>query len=136
MKPGTIDLAGREELLDEILTEYLRAMDAGQTPDRCAVLARHPDLSAELMEFFAEQDRLDRWAEPLRRVAQAARIDEVLTPPHDGTVAGPGGADPGAAAGWSGNGSWRRLARAPRHWCRRRCRPARSPAATASTRGR
>jgi tetratricopeptide (TPR) repeat protein len=78
------DLAS-ENQLDEILTAYLKSLDDGQTPDRAGLLARYPVLAAELAEFFDEQDRLDRWAEPLRPVARAARLE---TPTAEATVDG------------------------------------------------
>jgi serine/threonine protein kinase/Tfp pilus assembly protein PilF len=59
----------REQLLDEVVTAYLREVTAGQTPDRKELLARHPVLAAELAEFFADQDDVQRWATPLRIVA-------------------------------------------------------------------
>src|SRR5438105_3013318 len=52
------------------LTAYLKAVDAGLTPDRLGLLALHADLAAELEEFFAEQDRFARWTEPLRQMLQ------------------------------------------------------------------
>jgi serine/threonine protein kinase/tetratricopeptide (TPR) repeat protein len=55
----------REQVLDEILTAYLKAVDAGQPPDRGTLLARHPELAADLERFFADQDAMARWAEPL-----------------------------------------------------------------------
>ena len=55
----------REELIDEVITAYLKAVDAGQKPDPAAWLARHQDLADELTEFFAGQQSLDRVAAPL-----------------------------------------------------------------------
>jgi WD40 repeat protein/tRNA A-37 threonylcarbamoyl transferase component Bud32 len=75
MTIGQIDGSEREERLDELVTAYLKAVEAGQRPDRQQWLARDPDLAAELREFFADEDQLDRWASPLRSVAQAATLD-------------------------------------------------------------
>jgi serine/threonine-protein kinase len=57
--------AGREQVLDEVLTAYLKAVDAGQPPDRREVLARHPELAPDLERFFADHDAIGRWTEPL-----------------------------------------------------------------------
>lgn len=65
-----------EQVLDEILTSYLKAQDAGQKPDRQDLLARYPQLAADLEEFFNEQDKLQRWAEPFLAVARSARLEE------------------------------------------------------------
>jgi hypothetical protein len=59
-----------EDRVDRVILEYLQAVDGGEQPDRGALLARHPDLAAELQEFFADQDR----------VAQAARRAQPPTP--------------------------------------------------------
>jgi tetratricopeptide (TPR) repeat protein len=77
--------AGPEEQLHEIICDYLRALEAGQRPDRAALLAAHPGLAGDLAEFFAAHDQLGAAAAPLRHAARA-----VAGGPSDG---GPGGAN-------------------------------------------
>jgi serine/threonine-protein kinase len=52
--------------LDAIIADYLQQVEAGEVPDRAALLARHPDLADRLRAFFADCDRLDRQAADLR----------------------------------------------------------------------
>ncbi|HKI31212.1 MAG TPA: serine/threonine protein kinase, partial [Gemmataceae bacterium] len=65
-----------EERVNAILAAYLDAAAAGQAPDRAELLARHPDLAAELASFLAEDDQVRRLAEPLRSAdaAEAASL--------------------------------------------------------------
>jgi len=56
------DESGREDRLNEVLAEYFRAVEAGQTPDKEAFIARHPDFATELEEFFADKERFDQFA--------------------------------------------------------------------------
>src|SRR5262245_17778941 len=80
------DSAASLPQLDELVAEYLCAVEAGQAPDRDEWLARHPALAGELRDFFHDQDRLDALAGPLRPVGRAARLalglDEVLAAGH------------------------------------------------------
>ena len=52
--------AEKERQLNEVLAQYLEAVEAGGTPDRTALLAQHPDLAVELGEFFNNLDGLVR----------------------------------------------------------------------------
>src|SRR5438094_6785810 len=71
----------REQRLDEVVTAYLRAVAAGQTPEPQTWLARYPELAPELAEFLVGQEQIHRLAAPLRMVAQAALL--ATPPPQD-----------------------------------------------------
>jgi WD40 repeat protein len=55
----------REQRFQEVLAEYLQAVEAGRNPDRNELRARHPDLADELASFFANKADFERRAAPL-----------------------------------------------------------------------
>ncbi len=52
--------------LAEVIAAYFQAVEAGETPDREAILKAHPDLAGELAGFFADEDQFDRMLSPFR----------------------------------------------------------------------
>lgn len=62
----TSEPVNREQQVSEVLLGYLDAVQAGLAPDREQLLTAHPDLRAELTEFFAGYDEMDQLAAPLR----------------------------------------------------------------------
>ncbi len=66
--------------LDAVIAEYVQQVEAGQIPDREALLARYPELAERLREFFADFDRLDRQAGELRLSADPNRTTDVPGP--------------------------------------------------------
>src|SRR5262245_23131434 len=77
----TADGEAREERLDAIVLAYLQSPRGGSPLSRRELLAENPDLSDELNEFFADQDKLERVAAPLRLLtahqpAQGERVED------------------------------------------------------------
>jgi tetratricopeptide (TPR) repeat protein len=91
--PADDSLTERERRLDEVVTDYLRAPGANPALARQVLLVRHPDLAAELAEFFALQDHLYKLATPLRCVARAAEQVTRLVGETTSTDAGPESAE-------------------------------------------
>jgi serine/threonine-protein kinase len=57
--------AAQEEKLDEVIAQYLEAVDAGRRPDPDEWLERFPDLAPALARFFAEEGRVHGLLGPL-----------------------------------------------------------------------
>jgi hypothetical protein len=80
MTPSEPGASGREQRLNEAILAYLEALEAGQAPVPEVWLARYPDLAAELADFFANQTRLARLADPLRAAVGEAAADAPAEP--------------------------------------------------------
>ena len=52
--------------LDQIIADYIQAEETGQALDRRDLIDRHPEQADALRGFFADLDRIDRVAAPLR----------------------------------------------------------------------
>jgi WD40 repeat protein/tRNA A-37 threonylcarbamoyl transferase component Bud32 len=69
----------RDQQVNELIAAYLQAAQAGKPPDRQVLLARHPDLADDLASFFADRDRFECLAAPLRALAPQPHGDETVT---------------------------------------------------------
>jgi WD40 repeat protein len=56
-----------EDMVNDVIAAYLRALDAGQHPDRAELLSRHAEMAGELRAFFADLDGVEPLAAPLRQ---------------------------------------------------------------------
>jgi tRNA A-37 threonylcarbamoyl transferase component Bud32 len=65
--------------LQEVLHDYLQALDAGQSLDRQEILRDHPDLAAELAAFFADHQKMDELARSLRARTGGAPAEQPTT---------------------------------------------------------
>jgi len=72
----------KDQRVNGIIADYLRAIERGEVPDRGALLARHAEFATELSAFFADHDRFRQAAAPL---AEALTLT-----PGESPAAGPG----------------------------------------------
>jgi serine/threonine protein kinase/outer membrane protein assembly factor BamB len=84
-EPG--EPCGREQRLQEVLIACVEALERGQVIDRQEWLARYPEFAAELADFFADRDRVDRLVGPFRAPppADASTLAPQEPPPDPAT---------------------------------------------------
>ncbi len=73
----------REQRLNEVIARYLEDLEAGRRPDRPGLMARHPDLAAELASFFANREHLEQLTAPLHDHRRVGDPPAVLPFPAD-----------------------------------------------------
>src|SRR3954447_24871077 len=78
MNSKSSDQAEHDRRLDEVVTTYLKDIEMGRAPNQPEWLARHPDLAADLADFFAAQDQVDQLAAPLRARAPVLHDDAAI----------------------------------------------------------
>jgi serine/threonine protein kinase len=66
IKPFQNDLTRSHGSLDAVIAGYMLAVEAGGGPNRQELLDRHPEHAEALRAFFADLDRMDCVASPLR----------------------------------------------------------------------
>jgi WD40 repeat protein/serine/threonine protein kinase len=85
-EPTVPPSSGPASRIQYIIAAYLEAVEAGQSPDREALLRQHPDVAAELRTFFADHDRLARLRVALhpveRNFAEPLTLAEGEVPDH------------------------------------------------------
>jgi serine/threonine-protein kinase len=72
------------DALDVAIAEFLEAQANGRPADRAALLGRHPAVRAELEEFFADHDRMQRLSAPLRGLSSSHLLPSSEDPTLDG----------------------------------------------------
>src|SRR6266852_9063412 len=77
----------RDRRLDEVVTAYLKAVEAGEKPNRQDWLARHPDLAGELAAFFDAQEQVDQLAGSLRAPTPPDAADAATVGPSEAVTA-------------------------------------------------
>ena len=74
--------------LDQVIAGYLQGVESGQVPDRYELAARYPDLAEPLRAFFADLDRVERQAGPLRLTGDGGHVMSGCSGSGDGIGSG------------------------------------------------
>ena len=90
-EPPRDPLADDEDRVDQLIAEYLSAVQSGSAPDRQEFLRTHPDLAGQLEAFFADRDHFESVAAP---GAALSSPGVQLPPGADVPTLGPGDTPP------------------------------------------
>lgn len=79
----------RDQRFDDVVADYLDAVDAGDAPDEEALIEQHPDLADSLKKFFLDHRRMGGILEVDSAEGSAAEVTKRFSPnsktraPHD-----------------------------------------------------
>jgi serine/threonine protein kinase/tetratricopeptide (TPR) repeat protein len=79
----------REDPIDAVLARYLRAADRDRAPPPHTLVALYPEWASELRAYFADADRLEAVAAPVRSVVLAGSSSRRPSRPPGGAMLGP-----------------------------------------------
>lgn len=80
--------SSRDDRFDEVIADYLDAIEAGQEPDEGDLLRRHADLAESLQAFFADHRRMRGFLGPNPSAAEGSSADVESEQPKTRPVAG------------------------------------------------
>ncbi len=61
----------RDQRLEAVIADYIRACETGSVPNRGEILKRYPEFADELRQFFGQHDRMNQIAAPIRGFGDA-----------------------------------------------------------------
>ncbi len=70
----------RDQQLEAVIADYIRACETGSVPNRGEILKQHPELADELRQFFGQHDRMNQIAAPIRGFGDS--LSQVVGPGH------------------------------------------------------
>jgi hypothetical protein len=79
MTPSNPSDSTREDRINQVIAAYLKSVEEGKPLDRQGLLAQHPDLAEDLATFFADRDRFEQAAAPLRAATAGSASGDMPT---------------------------------------------------------
>ena len=97
MPEQPLNPADDEDRVNEVIAEYLSAVQSGTPPDREELLRKHSALAVQLEAFFADRDLFESVAAPLRAAVLSSSAP--ATPAADASTLAPGDTPPPSPIG-------------------------------------